>query len=77
MQKVKILYKTLSIMHRKVSIAKFIKGKSNAIYVKGRTTIVITHHLSTIVNATKIVIVDRGTVVECGRRNDSFLCTNI
>ena len=36
--------------------------------IKGRTTLVITHRLSTIPNAAKIVVIDQGTVIEEGRK---------
>ena len=34
--------------------------------MKGRTTIVIAHRLSTVVNADKIIVLDEGKVVESG-----------
>jgi subfamily B ATP-binding cassette protein MsbA len=34
--------------------------------MKGRTTLVIAHRLSTVQNADKIVVMDRGRVVEQG-----------
>ena len=35
--------------------------------MEGRTTIVIAHRLSTVVNADRVVVLDRGRVVEQGR----------
>ena len=38
--------------------------------MKGRTSFVIAHRLSTIRNADKIIVIDRGTVVESGTHNE-------
>jgi ABC-type transport system involved in Fe-S cluster assembly fused permease/ATPase subunit len=46
--------------------------KINIACMKGRTTLVITHRLPTILNATKIIIIDQGTVIEQGKRNQLF-----
>lgn len=35
-----------------------------------RTTIVVAHRLSTVVNADLIVVLDHGSIVECGRHNE-------
>ena len=34
--------------------------------IRGRTTIMIAHRLSTLRNANKIVVVDKGEIIECG-----------
>lgn len=34
--------------------------------IKGRTTLMIAHRLSTLKNANKIVVVDKGKIIECG-----------
>ncbi|KAG9508871.1 Bile salt export pump, partial [Fragariocoptes setiger] len=36
----------------------------------GRTTIVVAHRLSTVRNADKIIVFDRGTIVECGTHDE-------
>jgi ABC-type multidrug transport system fused ATPase/permease subunit len=38
--------------------------------MKGRTSFVIAHRLSTIRNADKIIVIDRGTVIESGTHNE-------
>jgi ATP-binding cassette subfamily B protein len=42
---------------------------------KGRTTLVIAHRLSTVVNADQILVIDKGVVVERGR-HDELLARN-
>jgi ATP-binding cassette subfamily B protein len=37
---------------------------------KGRTTIAIAHRLSTLRNATKLVVMDRGTIAEVGTHDE-------
>ena len=37
---------------------------------RGRTTLVIAHRLSTVVNADQIIVVDRGRIVECGTHEE-------
>ena len=37
---------------------------------KGRTTIVVAHRLSTIINADKIVVMENGRIKEVGRHQD-------
>jgi ATP-binding cassette subfamily B protein len=34
--------------------------------ISGRTTIMIAHRLSTLAKANKIVVVDNGSIIECG-----------
>ena len=38
--------------------------------MKGRTTLVIAHRLSTVQNADKIIVMDRGRVVEQGSHTE-------
>ncbi|MEO0920029.1 MAG: ABC transporter ATP-binding protein, partial [Pseudomonadota bacterium] len=38
--------------------------------MKGRTTIVVAHRLSTIVNAHQIIVVDNGEVIETGTHSE-------
>jgi len=38
--------------------------------MKGRTSFVIAHRLSTIRNADKIIVIDRGTVIESGTHTE-------
>ena len=37
---------------------------------KGRTTIIVAHRLSTIKNATKILVVSNGSIIECGNHDE-------
>lgn len=37
---------------------------------KGRTTIVIAHRLSTVINADKIVVLDEGQIIEVGTHHE-------
>lgn len=38
--------------------------------VKGRTTIIIAHRFSTVKNADKIVVLDKGKIIEIGNHNE-------
>lgn len=43
---------------------------------QGRTSIVIAHRLATIINANKIIVMDKGKIVEMGSHNELLLKTN-
>jgi ABC-type multidrug transport system fused ATPase/permease subunit len=43
---------------------------------KGRTSIVIAHRLATIMNASKIIVMDKGQIVEEGKHSDLILKEN-
>jgi ABC-type multidrug transport system fused ATPase/permease subunit len=43
---------------------------------KGRTSIVIAHRLATIINASKIIVMDKGQIVEEGKHTDLILKEN-
>jgi ATP-binding cassette subfamily B protein len=36
----------------------------------GRTTIAVAHRLSTVASADQIIVLDHGTIVECGRHDE-------
>ena len=38
--------------------------------MRGRTVFVIAHRLSTVRNATKIVVLDKGEIAECGTHQE-------
>lgn len=44
--------------------------KAQSILLKDRTSLVIAHRLSTVVNANKIIVLNNGRIVECGDHNE-------
>ena len=40
------------------------------VLTKERTSIIVAHRLSTVQKATKIIVVDKGEIVECGNHDD-------
>jgi ATP-binding cassette subfamily B multidrug efflux pump len=44
--------------------------RATATITKGRTSIVIAHRLATIINADKIVVMDKGLIVEQGTHQE-------
>jgi len=52
------------------SLSEALIQKAMANVLRGRTSFVIAHRLSTIVNADKIVVMDQGQIIECGRHDE-------
>ena len=52
------------------------KKKATETITKGRTSIVIAHRLATIVNASKIIVMDKGQIVEAGTHSELVLKPN-
>ncbi|MCW4026774.1 MAG: ATP-binding cassette domain-containing protein, partial [Candidatus Bathyarchaeota archaeon] len=44
--------------------------QAQSVLLSGRTSLVIAHRLSTVVNADKIIVLDKGRIVERGNHND-------